>query len=874
MEYKNFDLYIDSEQEEKYKIAAKSETMGDAFGDLLLQPDWLDTAQSLKNVAQVEIDSARLTNFGTSLHKSLFCDGVGDLLRVSMGSVLLNDEQGVRIRLMISPPEIASLPWETLYDQRTKCFLSTSGKTPLTRFIRIFEPIKSLKITPPVRVLVLIPSGSGLDVEIEKRIITEALRELKTVELTILEGKVTRSRISEALTEKQYHILHFIGHGVFESNQGYLLLNSEEGKEAEGDNIEAEGDKIPADAFADFFRDYPSLKLVVLNSCQGAEVSSTEPLVGMAPQLVMRGIPAVIAMQYPISDKAALLFSKEFYLKLCKGWSRGQVDAAISHARNRIHMDIDDEPLAFATPALFMRSSTGVIFDIDQAPPGAQDAADAATRHSPAKSLWQKLTTLFTSQPIKNINRLNELKKTYQQNIEAWQELQKDAHPAVAAEAAQAITQEQKELSAVDDRIARWDRTFAASLVATVLIFLLGYVGLFNFPFHLDDWLESRFIPYMDAYVVKKFNPDIRLIMADEDENEGMGVTGPEWRKYHAELVKALAEAKAKVVIFDLYMDEPSPHDQQLAEAVRQASAQGTQVVIGKALDEDGNVIQGITSNLQDAFKERWGNIKVGGQRGGFVRVYQLAQPDRQLSSSDSQPTEVPIIPSLGLQAVNLYLSKDARLKAFFNEDTESIQLRSDGTLVKSIPVRKTNQALYDFPYDLAQRSRLSDATRSYSSVYRRINDPAFLSDYRGKIVLVGYKTPDEILNVLQGEKRYGTEIHANVISNILSGVYISLLPSSYDFLIVALMAALGALAQARFKNVFSRRFVIPLSEQKKTIDVPGLLLVVDVVYLLIAFLIYKNELMFIVKSYHLAAPFIAYWLTGKMRKRINLKLR
>ncbi|MDQ3820581.1 MAG: CHAT domain-containing protein, partial [Acidobacteriota bacterium] len=229
MEYKNFDLCIDNKLDEQYQITAKSETMGDTDGVLILQPDCMKLAECFKDSEQIETDNEQLTHFGTELHQCLFRDSVGDLLRESLGSVLLDDERGVRIRLMISPPEIAALPWETLYDQRTKCFLSTSGKTPLTRFVRIFEPIKSLKIRPPVRILVLIPSGSGLDVEKEKGIITEVFKELETVEIKIIEGNVTRARISEALVEQQYHILHFIGHGVFKSDQGYLLINSADG---------------------------------------------------------------------------------------------------------------------------------------------------------------------------------------------------------------------------------------------------------------------------------------------------------------------------------------------------------------------------------------------------------------------------------------------------------------------------------------------------------------------------------------------------------------------------------------------------------------------------------------------------------------------
>ena len=849
MEYKNFDLCIEERSGERYPVKAQSETMGDMDGALVLRPDCMEVAESLKNVEEVEADGARLTDFGSSLHQCLFKDGVGNLLRESLGGVRLDDEKGVRIRLKIKPPEVAALPWEVLYDQHAKCFLSTSGKTPLTRYIELFEPIKSLRVAPPVKVLVLIPADSGLDVEKEKEIIGRALGSLGAVSITILEGRVTRSAISEALVAEQYHILHFIGHGVFESEQGYLVINSEDGGR----------DIISADSFADFFRDYASLKLIVLNSCQGAEVATTRPLAGMAPQLVLRGIPAVIAMQYPISDAAALLFTKEFYLKLCTGWSRGQVDAAVSHARNRIHMDIE-EPLAFATPVLFMRSFTGVIFDLEKAP-GAEPPSALA-------SLWKRLAGLFTAHPARNINRLKEVKKTHQKNIEALREQAKDAPPEVAEEVAKAISEEEDEIGAVDQRIARWDRTFAASALATVLIFALGYVGLFNFPFRLDDYLETRFIPYMDDYVAKSFSPHVRLILAGEEEDGALGEPGPGWRRYHAGLIDALAGAGAKVVIFDLYMSDPTEHDAELSAAIGRAAERGTRVVVGKALDAQGEVLQDVAVTLRDAVGDGWGNIDVGGGRGGFVRVYQLAQAARDAAPAGG---EVPVTPSLGLRAVAQFLSNGAPVKAFFNEGAGQVQLRADGALVKSIPVERADLALYDFPYDLAERSQLADATRSYEDVYGRRDDPNFLRQFENKIVVVGYKRGDA-RKVLHGEQRYGAEIHANVISNVLGNVYVRVLPAAYDFLIVALMAGVGALVQARFRHVLSAKLTLPLPGRRKTVSVQGLLILADIVYLLVAFQIYKNGLTFVVKSYHLAAPFITYWLAGRMRKRKSLR--
>jgi len=586
----------------------------------------------------------------------------------------------------------------------------------------------------------------------------------------------------------------------------------------------------------------------VLNSCQGAQVSSTREMVGMAPQLVMQGIPAVVAMQYPISDTAALTFAKEFYLRLCSGLSRGQVDTAISHARNIISM-IVEEPMAFATPVLFLRSPTGIIFDLDQ-----------------KSGVIHRFLGLFTSAAVKNVNRLKEVRRTYENNIETWQEKAKDASPETLREAAEAIAREQQELKAVDESIVKWNRTFLSSILATFVIFVLGYAGLFN-VFHADDWLETRFIPYMDEHVTKTFNQNVRLILSDEGVNGELGVPGRDWRQYHAALVDALA-GKAKVIVFDLEVSVPSEQDSQFAEAIKRAEDKGTHVVLAKKVNEQGAITKDIAGALSNAVSNRWGNIDVGGRHWGFVRVYQLAQSARDTASLDSHTAEV-AAPSLALQAVTQFLATDSRI--LVDKKQEKVEIRSDGQ-TKSIPVYREAAAVYDLPYDLVDYSQLKDATRSYRDVYSRLGDAAFLHEFEGKIVLVGFRTPDDSFRVAQGEQRYGTEIHANVISNILSGVYVQWLSSAYDLLIVAIMTGAGALVKARFSRILSARITLPFIEPKKRFDIPALLFAVDVLYLLVAFLLYKIELVYILKTYHLVAPFIGYWLTGKMRGRAALK--
>ena len=846
MEYTNFNLRIESKLGDGYPVGVDSDGMGETDGVFTLSADCLKIADELKDIQMLEADSHLPMDLGVSLYQCLFQNKVATMLYKSLGAVK-DDERGLRIRLRLSPPEIAALPWEVLYDQESKCFLATSDKTPLTRYIELAEPIKALKIEPPVKVLTLIPGGSGLDVEKEEQIITQALAQLGAVEMRVLKGKVTRSEISKALNAERYHILHFIGHGTFVGGDGQLLINSEDGGE----------DRISANKFADFFRNHPSLKLVVLNACQGAEVSATRPMAGMAPQLVARGIPAVVAMQYPISDPAALVFAREFYLKLCTGWNRGQVDSAVSHARNRIYMDIE-EALAFATPVLFLRSPTGVIFDLES--------------EFEQKSIFHRFLRLFSGSHVKQVNRLKDVRQTYEKNIEAWQEKARDASPETVKEAAAAIAREKEEITGVDERIIQWNRTFVSSLLATFLIFLLGYAGLFNI-FHADDWLETKFIPYMDEFLPKKFNPNVRIILADKDDNGGLGRPDAKWRGYHALLVNALTKAGAKVIVFDLELDGVSNDDKQFADAITNARAQGTQVILGKGIDESGAVMADIPDDeLKKAAGDDWGNYDVGGVRhGGIVRVYQLGQPK---SPADQNTSEQSVVPSLSLQAVSGYLSTNSKVKAFYNDDKEQIQLRLDGNLIKEIPVYEKKRSLYNFPFDLAERTKLTNSTSAYGDVYsQRENTADLRQKYQGKIVLIGFKTEVPV-TVSLGEYRFGTEIHANVVSNILEGIYVQLLPTSYDLLIVALMAGFGALVQARFSHIFTARIIVPFTEPKKTFALPGLLVVADVVYLLVAFLLYRNKLIFILKTYHLVAPFIAYWLTGKMRKKTALRLK
>jgi len=101
--------------------------------------------------------------------------------------------------------------------------------------------------------------------------------------------------------------------------------------------------------------------MVVLNSCLGAKGSGTDVFSSTASILVRRGVSAVVAMQYEISDRAAVEFARSLYEALADSMP---VDAAVAEARKAVSLALNNT-VEWGTPVLFMRSPDGALFRID-----------------------------------------------------------------------------------------------------------------------------------------------------------------------------------------------------------------------------------------------------------------------------------------------------------------------------------------------------------------------------------------------------------------------------------------------------------------------------------------------------------------------------
>ena len=319
-----------------------------------------------RGVRRVESPDLELVrSFGGMLFDAVFTGRVRDVYLSSLTSAK-SAGQGMRISLALGDtPELMPVPWEYLYDE--PAFLSISAWTPVVRYLDLATGRRPLKVEPPLRIVAMVSSPSDLpqlDVAQERAKLEESLAGLRAhgaVTIDWLEAASLKA-LQRRLRHDDYHVFHFIGHGGYDRarEDGVLALEDAEGRSQLVSGME----------LGTILADETTLRLAVLNACEGARTSVDDPFSGVATSLVQREIPAVVAMQLEITDDAAITFASELYAALADGYA---IDAALGEARKAIFAA--PNPVEWATPVLFMRVPDGRIFDV-AAPIGAHRPVD------------------------------------------------------------------------------------------------------------------------------------------------------------------------------------------------------------------------------------------------------------------------------------------------------------------------------------------------------------------------------------------------------------------------------------------------------------------------------------------------------------------
>ena len=362
--YQNFDLLVEAESDGVFQVRVTDCPLGESPTARFRLP-WEST--QLENL-MLRLDPGRsgtrrvagdpqvqaTMDLGGPLFESVFPEDIMLTWSRSIDAAQAAGH-GLRLRLRLGDaPTLAGLPWELLYDRRSNCFIAQSEKTPVVRYLDVRQPPRPLVVDGALRILMIISSPTDLpelDVEAEWSKVHDALGPKIGQGLVVLDRlpAPTIPDLGTWLRQHDVHVLHFVGHGEYDERQqdGVLFFSDRYGRST----------PVTPSMLGPHVRDHDPLRLVLLNACQSARVDTIDPFSGMAQRLVQQDATAVVAMQFPISDGAAVTFTGEFYGSLSDGLP---IDQAVTSARKALLCGYQAE---WATPVLFLRSKDGQVFE-------------------------------------------------------------------------------------------------------------------------------------------------------------------------------------------------------------------------------------------------------------------------------------------------------------------------------------------------------------------------------------------------------------------------------------------------------------------------------------------------------------------------------
>ena len=360
MEYKEFKILIE-DTERIRATKPNGVTLKGAVEMDSLKARMLNIFHSWLSRGKIE-KREELVVFGSYLYEVLFNGEIGVAFKTTFDEIQQQKEMSLRVILEFEQEarELATLPWEYLYspdtDRERGFFIATRNKLILTRQVPLNVAFEVL--TPdekPLRLLIAVSKPEDMGI-VNAEPVVESIEKLKegmpdSLRIERLNQPTKRS-FMDKVRDFRPHVVHFIGHGAYDTQEGRLAFVKDE----KDKTVRWISDRDLADAFMDF-----QPRLIFLHACEGASSDSYEGFNGLALQLVYSKVPAVVAMQYPVKNMVAIQFAKTFYQCLGEG---KPVDVAVQAGRLELGMYLGEQNFssrAFGSPVVYLQSAQGII---------------------------------------------------------------------------------------------------------------------------------------------------------------------------------------------------------------------------------------------------------------------------------------------------------------------------------------------------------------------------------------------------------------------------------------------------------------------------------------------------------------------------------
>lgn len=286
-----------------------------------------------------------LMHFGGLLFETLL---QGDVRRLYDEARTRQRRQRLDLVLTSMISWISEKPWEFAYDTGRRSFLATEE----IHFVRNVltnvpaDPIVRADGSLHILAAAAQPVGFGrLSIDQEVEVVRRGFEPLIRAGLVTLDvlPRATPALLHDHLSSGAYHVVHFIGHGVYDDarREGCLVFENDRGGEY----------RIGERALREIFCKR-GLSLVFLNACESGRGGRAEFNKGVAQSLVAHGLPALVANQYSVLDSSATSFAQRFYGSVAQGQSVGE---AAREARIAVNYSLHGELIDWAVPVLYAR---------------------------------------------------------------------------------------------------------------------------------------------------------------------------------------------------------------------------------------------------------------------------------------------------------------------------------------------------------------------------------------------------------------------------------------------------------------------------------------------------------------------------------------
>lgn len=288
------------------------------------------TRSFLPPVADNEDLQAKIRTAGTAMFNTFIREGVRAALEAQA-------ESGRPYRLLLELDDgLRALPFEMLYSPR-RVFLALTQRCSIVRYTQTATlGLQRPSLSLPLRVLAVLSNPANTaplnldgEYDILKRAMSAATETGRASLDALIREDATIGQLQDRLRAFRPHVVHFVGHGVFQpTGQGALVLHGPGGSV----------DFVDAVRISTLLGDC-GVRLAVLNACDTGIASSNDAITSVAGAVVHNGVPAVLATMRQVEDEAALLFAREFYRTFCEGFS---MEAALAEARKALSVNRRD----------------------------------------------------------------------------------------------------------------------------------------------------------------------------------------------------------------------------------------------------------------------------------------------------------------------------------------------------------------------------------------------------------------------------------------------------------------------------------------------------------------------------------------------------